>query len=648
MKISFNPSVSYFQAQKAENKKQVTTNPNQNHNEIQKNSMAELLGRSQTVSFGATNNIKGNIFEHVCQERRLGGFYEKDVIKYNKENGSLKHEVFDKYGDLIRSSEFFPLKNTEITTEVDEYGDTTTVTTSPEFKEVITKDSEGRTIFNDYEDYRTGYHKNIDTDMKRMRTVVRERRNSYLPESIEVYDLKTNKTVTTGALVRDTFFNENKGVEETINIITGQVLKTRQENAKGQLLRQVEYFEGEPGVVSKEINYDAKTDKYRESVFSEKRPHNLSSITITSRDNRSKQVIQYEEDGQTIKSNVLYVKNIMNKPDYTVVYNNRTNAIESQRKFYSSTYVDTFYSENPNVPCYAEEYSRKDNSLLSETYYYDDGKHIRSEKKYSSDGSCVETTYSISQKVIEEKDYDSKDRLLEVREFDEKTGYRTKTTKYNSDGTTRVTEYDSFGVRLRTVYYDKNDRPYDITEFAEDGKTKTGRKIINEDGSFTKISYDENGNETKREEFDRFGRKKTARQEQQGNWYQYQQRNAGNQGYNYQSNTQQTAGYSQRPKAETETDFLTRISGIVGQTHTVGSRVVPAFSKTDLTDADWKRLSELIGASDVESVKCMDKLTYRKLSKSFHPDLNLGKPESEQKRAEQLFRIINSIHESSK
>ena len=60
MKISFNPSVSYFQAQKAENKKQVTTNPNQNHNEIQKNSMAELLGRCQTVSFGATNKMAIN------------------------------------------------------------------------------------------------------------------------------------------------------------------------------------------------------------------------------------------------------------------------------------------------------------------------------------------------------------------------------------------------------------------------------------------------------------------------------------------------------------------------------------------------------------------------------------------------------------
>ncbi len=652
MKISFNPSVSYIQAHKVENKKQVTTNPNQNYNEIQKNSMAELLGRSQTVSFGAINKISGNIFEHVCQEKRFGGVTEKDVIKYNKANGSLKHEVFDKQGFLVRSSEFFPQESTEIITEVDEDDNTTTTTTTPNFKEVITKDAEGRTIYKDYEDSRTGYHQNIDTDMQRMRTVVRERQNRHLPETILVVDLKTNQAVTSGLLVRDTFYNENKGVEETINIITGQILKTKQENAKGQLIRQVEYFEGEPGAISKEITYDAKTDKYRESVYAEARPHNLATLTITSRDKRSRQVVQYEADGQTIKSNVLYVKTLMNKPDYTIVYNKETGLIDSKRKFYANTYVDTFYSEKPNVPCYAEEYSKTGDTLLSETYYYDDGKKVQSVREYANDGSSVETIYSISQHIIEEKDIDVNNRVVESREYDETSGRRTKTTRYGSDGTTRVTEYDVYGIRLKSIYYDENNKERDIIDYADDGKTKTGRRIINEDGSYTKVSYDENGNETKREEFDQYGRKKTYRQDgQQGNWYQYQQRqqkNTGYQGHSYQNNTQQTHNTTQKPRFEAETDFLTRISDVVSKTQTVGSRVVSAFNKTDLSEADWKRLSELIGASDVESVKCMDKLTYRKLSKAFHPDLNLSKPESEQRRADQIFRIINSIHESTK
>lgn len=651
MKISFNPSVSYFQAQKTENKKQVTTNPNQNHNEIQKNSMAELLGRCQTVSFGATNKMSGSIFEHSCVEKKLNGFYEKDVIKYNKENGSLRHEVFDKYGDLIRSSEFFPQKNTEIITEIDENGDKTTVTTTPEFKEVLTKDSQDRIIFKDYEDFATGYHQNIDTDMDRMRSVIRERKSRHLPERILVVDLATNSAVQTGPLVHDTFYNENKGVEETINIITGQIIKSRQENAKGQLIREVEYFEGEPGAIAREINYDAKADKYRESIFAETRPHNLSSLTISSRDKRSKQVIEFAADGQTITSNVLYVKNRMNKADYTIVYNNKTGAIESERKFHSNTYVDTFYSENPNVPCYAEEHSRRDGSLLSETYYYDDGETIQSKREYSQDGSSVKTIYSEHNRKIEEQDIDVKDRVVESREYDPYSGQKTKATRFNADGTSRVTEYDDYGVRLRSTYYDENNNARDITDFAEDGKTRIGRKIINEDGSYTKVSYDENGNETKREDFDKYNRKKTSRQDgQQGNWYQYQQRqqrNTGYQGYSYQNNTQQTSSSSQRPKFEAEVDFLSRIGSIVGQTQTVGSSVVSTFRKSDLSDADWKRLADLIGASDVESVKYMDKLTYRKLSKAFHPDLNLSKPESEQKRAEVIFQIINSIHDSN-
>ena len=64
MKISFNPAVNYAQAQKINNKAQLATNPTVNNKEIQKNSMAELLGRCQTVSFGAVNRMQGNNLIH--------------------------------------------------------------------------------------------------------------------------------------------------------------------------------------------------------------------------------------------------------------------------------------------------------------------------------------------------------------------------------------------------------------------------------------------------------------------------------------------------------------------------------------------------------------------------------------------------------
>ncbi len=640
MKISFNPAVGYTQASKINNNAKVATNPTVNNKEIQKNSMAELLGRCQTVSFGAVNRMQGKNLIHECKDGFFGG---KEIINYNKETGSLKHEVLDKYGYLVRSSEYYPHKGTEIVTEIDDDGNQTTTTVTPDYKEVITVDADKRQTYKDYEEYATGRHQNIDTDYGRNRTVVREKAGFHYPEKITVVDLRTNQAVTRGPLVYDTSFNENKGLEETINIITGQIVKTRQENSRGQLLREVEYFDGAPGVIKREVNFDASKAKYTEAIYSNERPHNLEKLTIKSKNGKEEQIIEYAADGKTITSNILY------RPNSEVHYNTRTGLIDYERTFTSKTYSDTIYNENPNVPSYTEEFSRRSNAKLSETYYFEDGKTVSQYREYANDGSSKVTKYTANRRISEIRFVNSDNKVTQIDEYDVDSRLIRTSTKFEPNGYKHVTEFDAYGLKYRVCVYDENRKERDRITYAEDGKTKTERIIFHEDNSYTKITYDENGYEATRDEFDEFNRRKNTGNNGQGHQYRYQRRqqNSGYQGYssgttndwwNDYFRTQGTQSSSQQTRVESDEAFIKRVSSAVGNSYTDKSNhVVDLFKKSDLSDSDWERLAKLVGASDVKSVRDMDKPTYRKLAMKFHPDVN------HEKNAEKLYKIINGI-----
>ena len=87
-------------------------------NNLNSSPMSELIGRSQVVSFSASNKISGSLFEHECSEM----FKEKDRIVYNKQDGSLTHQIFRRDGTLKRQEEYYPKDDTEIITRVDTDG----------------------------------------------------------------------------------------------------------------------------------------------------------------------------------------------------------------------------------------------------------------------------------------------------------------------------------------------------------------------------------------------------------------------------------------------------------------------------------------------------------------------------------------------
>lgn len=660
MKISFNPSVNYTNSKKSINtQKQAVTNPNQ-YNEIQKNSMAELLGRCQTVSFGAINKSQGPIFEHTCHEKF--GFGEKDVIKYNKETGCLKHEIYDGNGNLVKLEEFFPAERSEAITTYDDDGIKTIQTTSPELKTVEKYDARNREIYLRQEDAQGSVYTR-ETDYKRQRCVHREQENPNSYEKIMVIDLRTNRAVTTGALVIDKRYDKQSNLYITENIVTKQTLKTEQRRANGDLQRYVEYVEGS-GLVKREINYQPETGGYQELIYTGKGRNNLSKVILTSKDEKREQIIEYQADGRTVESNVIYTKNRNKEVTSITVLVGLTDQINYRENYFNGFYTRTQYSNRPNVPQVEETFDSSDKSLISRVLFYDDGKRKYQIEEYNDDGSFNRTTLNPRGKKIRIEYIEANGFVSEVEEFDERTGYRSRLMQYDEQsGFSFETSYDAAtGAAVRTEKRNRNHGLEEQLDYYEDGTTPKRKRIYNFDGSYKETLFYEDGTVKNEVEYDKYGQRKAPNNrrtwnsgyrqnrsyQQQGYSYQQQGYSYQQQGYSYQQQgAGSTTGTSQgtRVHVENDNDFMDRISSIINKSTNRNGRVVSLFRKSDLSDAEWERLSKLVNISDVQVVKDMDKATYRQLTKQFHPDLNLDKSVEEQAKAEKLFRIIQGLYE---
>lgn len=640
MKISFNPSVSYINAEKnIKTQKHTATSPNQ-YNEIPRNSMAELIGRSQTVSFGAINKTQGPIFEHTCQEKF--GLGEKDVIQYNKQTGCLKHEIYSSNGNLKRVEEFFPAEKSEVITTFGDDGVKTIKTSTPDLFGIEKYDSRDREIYLRHEDA-NGTIYTRETDYKRKRCVHREQKASYLPEQVMVIDLRTGRSVTSGELVTDERYDEATNTYITENIVTKQILKTKQERSNGALQRYVEFVEGS-GLIKKEIDYHPATGGYAERVYTGQGRNNLAKVILTSRDARKEQVIEYEADGRTIKSNIIYTKNRNGETNSATILVGLTEQINYKENYYDGYFTRIQYNDNPNVPRVEETFDSQDNSIISRVIFYDDGKRKYQVEDYNEDNSLDRITYNHRGRQVKREYIQANGFVGLIEEFDERTGYRSKLTQFDErSGYCSVTSYNpETGSKQQTEKYNRKKELEEQIFFYEDGKIPAKKRTFNFDGSYKETTFYEDGTVKSEAEFDKYGRKKVYNNRRTWNRdyqqsYSYQQRSTGS-----ATGTSQTT--NSRVHVENDNDFMDRISDVVNKSTERNGRVVSLFSKTDLSDSDWERLSKLINISDVQVIKNMDKATYRQLSKQFHPDLNLDKSPEEQAKAEKLFRIIQGIY----
>jgi len=297
MKISaFTPASNNIIAQKLENKNSKNINNGTISNAIMKNSVAEMVGRSQVVSFKGENRINGNIFEHTCN-KLTGG---KENVFYNKQDGSFTHQILNRDGSLKSQIEFYPSQGKEIETQV-ENGIKTVKTKTPLSSITEKFDSKGnQTLYREIG--KDGSKTTIITELNKHRRIIKKEKNG-VALTPEVIDLRTNCSVYTGEIVQTRYFDKMSGTYITENIVTGQILKKEQYKNNGDLISLIEYSE-KTGIPTKEIFLDTRTGGYQETNYTE---YGVKKSYIrTSKDKRIVGEYLFADDGKTVSNQVQY------------------------------------------------------------------------------------------------------------------------------------------------------------------------------------------------------------------------------------------------------------------------------------------------------------------------------------------------------
>lgn len=510
MKISFTPAINNTKAVNKSLNKQKVTNPNNNNvKEMPKGSVAELLGRSQTVSFGAKNVFNGNFLEHSCVEKQGLNKLVKDQILFDRTTGNMTHIITDKDDNLISRDEYYPKKGSQIRTTLDENGISTITTITPKTKTVEKLDEDNRTILVAHTD-EEGNRRIETTNYKRHRMVVREVIKG-VEQQTKVYDIDTGKEVTSGPMVIDRKYDQATGTYTTQNIITKDVLRKEQYSPRGVLLSQTTYFP-QTGTVRIQKEYNAETDSYETSTYSREEGNPLVTFENETRNGKEKQVITYEADGKTIHSNILYIKKKhSDEIGSEIKYRDNSKIIE-QKIVYGKANERTeyYYADEPNVPRCALAYGQN-GSRLSETYFAKDGKTPALRNSFKEDGSIIQTQYSKEGKKSQIRHYTAQKQIKYVEELDTKTQALKFSVAFNlENGNKTITSYDEdYELPYKQTVKNKNGVVLKQTIFHANGETPQYTKRYRNDRSYMITEYDEKGVKIKSEDFNADGTKRT-------------------------------------------------------------------------------------------------------------------------------------------
>lgn len=532
----------------------------QANNEITNNTIPELLGRYQVLSFKGTNSKNGPVFEHSCQEI-LG---EKEQISYNKEDGSFVHTIFFRNGKIKRQEEFHPLERTETITTATEEGSKTVITKEPYHTTKIKYDNQGRQIYFNQQDA-DGNKKIVLTEYDKNRKIIT---TEYMgSRSIEIIDLKTNKRVTKGPLIYSTEYDEQSNSYITRNILNNKVHKIEKYRMNGELKSSVTYYPDTDNI-AQEVRYNPKSRGYDEYSYLNDTHNTLSSIKKISQDGCEEHIIEYYTNG-LVKQNVKYLYSAEGNLETKVIYENSD-------------------SRN-NSPRYVERY---ENGRLSELIEYNKiSQNIEKVTTYNEDGSYDEAEYFNDGKLKLIKFFDANSNLYSIEEYSSRTENIKRKTDYDRNKELFYQTYydEDTEVVKKFIILNKNRQEVEHVEYYEDGKTKKYQRTYNKDRSYSETTYYENGRVKRTQEYNADGTRKV-----------YSSDN---------TSSTKTNTYQEKPLSDEE--FLHKITDVLahGQFSTI------SFMQ-------WHRLADILGLDDASKLSNMDKDTYKFLAKKFHPDRN--------------------------
>ncbi len=601
-------NISIHKVQKNENI--ITSNNPTKSDSILRNSLSEAIGRSQLVSFSGENRIKGPIFEHSCSEF-LG---DKENIYYNKQDGSFRHTVVGRDGQLKRQEEYYPILNKEIVTKVND-GEKTITTKTPSMFRTEKYNENGKQIY--FEESTPSGKKMIITDFEIGRRIIAQETNG--KNFIQVIDLKTNLPVTTGDLVLQRFYDKETDSYLTENLITGQILKKEKYRANNKYDSVIEYAPG-TGNVTREYVYDPKSGGYFDSTYYDTGAR--KKLVKTSKNGRKKDIYKFAQDGKTILSRVILEFGKYDKLECETVYIPGTDIIDRQTVYGEEVCTKYKFRKSPNVPQSAENYI--DGRLVEEIKFQKDGETYEYSRQYKEDGAFRDNFYNRYGYKTHSKSYTADNFLYQYAEYNPDTEYAIRSIDYDKlTGTRKETLYDEkTGYAKKIILSDANGRTKEINEFFI-GTTNLKSKIeYNADGSFLYTRFDETGAVLGRDEYNADGTKKY-----------YNQSGSGRQNYGNYSYTTGSRSSTHKETALSEEEVIEHILNVTSST---------GKSISEITPKEWAKLAEILEIENPNDLMRLDKETYRRLSKKFHPDLQQG--EAQKAYGEKLFKIIHNLY----
>ena len=501
MQITFSPAINNtFKINKLKNNSQPTLET-KNINEHSKNSMSEVMGRVQAISFKGINTVEGDYVEHTCTEKTSTHGTIKEHIIFNKKNGNYTHRITDKNGGLIRSEEYYPSQEKEVITTYE--NDIATITTkTPSLTTIEKLDSENRQIYLEYSTENTTRIE--ETDYARGRKIIKVTDHD-TEHPIIVVNLDTGSVVLNGDLVIDTIYDEERGEYITKNIVTNSIHKREKLDEQGNLVYTKEY-NPKNGLIVNEKHY---VGEYVEDVFTGEEPNRLVSSLFVSSDGREKEVVLYGEDGETMISHTIY----LHRENGTLEQETKLNSSQAiiEKIFYGKGEARThhFYDEQTNKKKSTKEYDKK-GRFVTETLYYEDGKTPKAIKEMNKDGSFVVIVYNREGIEAKRNLYDSKKNLLSSEIYNVKTNSIEKAVEYDlKTGNVSTTIFDEeYETPLKMTVTDKDGTVLSQTVFYEDGKTPHYQREYNKDRSYNDYVFTEKGKLVGMKKFNADGSKK--------------------------------------------------------------------------------------------------------------------------------------------
>ncbi len=602
MKINFVSSVNNgysINSNNVKNEKEPNIQQKTSTNVFQKNSLSEAIGRSQ-VSFCGDNRIRGNVFQHTCSEV-LG---DKETISYNKEDGSFMHQITGRDGALKRQEEFFPQLGKEVITKLTN-GIKTITTKTPSALQIEKFNEEGKQIYFETSD-NNGNKKSVTTDYnKNVRITTRE---SYGQKDVEVIDLTTNQSVTTGDLVQRRYKDRETGELHTINVITGQILKTEKYSDNGKLQTVVEFSE-QTGNPTRKIFYNDRKGVEQETLYDANGVR--KSITIKSYNGREVEEYEFASDGNKVTSHIVSEFDKNGKLENETSYFPGTDLIKTYSEYNQDGCIIYQYKESPNVAKTAQRYV--DGNLVEEIKFQKDGTTYEYSKEYKKDGSYEESFYNRRGYQTQSKEYNANGIMTSYTQYDSQTGAVLKIVDFDEctgEKTESLFDEES-GYVKKVIISDSKGNLKEIIEFYQDSEAEKTKRIYNNDGSFTYIKYDEDGNTIKQEEYNADGTKKSAK----------------------------GSSYTQRTQSSTQSNDSRTIEEVLDEVLYVISDKDSSFK--DVKMSDWAIVAKELGFETPSDLFAMDNKAYRKLCKQYHPDLQ---SKENQAAATKRFVLVNNIY----